>query len=144
IGYDFDINKQWSVGASYNTGFKMPDYTALYGPWGSNPNLEPEKSKNIEARIAYTHETGSIKFVAYQNRVENLIDYISDPITWIGGYVNVGKAKMTGYTLSFDQRYDTIDLWGSADFTNPRNQQTGQRLLRRAAQVYQLGAAYNV
>lgn len=141
IGYDFDISNHWKLGASYNTGFKMPSFTDLYiTSWGGNPDLKAEKSKNVEARIAYTHETGSIKLVAYQNRIQDLIQANQDT-SWKN--FNVAKAKIKGYTLSFDQRYDNIDLWGSIDLTNPRNKKTNARLARRAAQVYNLGVAYN-
>ncbi|MCQ9615534.1 TonB-dependent receptor [Paenalcaligenes niemegkensis] len=139
VGYDFDINNAWSVGGSYNTGFKVPDFTALYGPWGSNTDLKPETSKNAEARITYRHESGKISLVAYENRVKNLINS-TEGTGWT--YENIDKARMRGVSLTMDQRFNNLNFWGSADFTNPRNRETDERLLRRAAQNYKLGADY--
>ncbi|TGV10823.1 TonB-dependent receptor [Alcaligenaceae bacterium 429] len=143
IAYDFDITNRWTVGASYNTGFKMP---TLYEDYVNQSAListvSPETSKNVEARIAYTHDTGSVKLVAYQNRINNLINW-----RFAGGpngeYFNTNRAKIKGYSLMFDQQFDDLSLWGSLDLTNPRDKETDNRLTRRAAQVYRLGANYS-
>lgn len=140
--YDFDITNHWTVGASYNTGFKMPTlYEDYINQNGNIATASPETSKNVEARIAYTHDTGSIKLVAYQNRIKNLINWRSNHSP-DGEYYNTNRAKIKGYSLMFDQQFDDLSLWGSVDLTNPRNKETGDRLIRRAAQVYRLGADY--
>lgn len=144
VAYDFDITNRWTVGASYNTGFKMPTLYEDYVNQNANiATVSPETSKNVEARIAYTHDTGSVKLVAYQNRIKNLINWRANS-SQNGEYYNTNRAKIKGYSLMFDQQVlDDLSIWGSADLTNPRNQETGQRLTRRAAQVYRLGAQYN-
>jgi len=37
--------------ASYSTGFRAPTISDLFSPFGSNPNLKPEESKNTEVGI---------------------------------------------------------------------------------------------
>ena len=142
VAYDFDITNRWTVGASYNTGFKMPTlYEDYVNQSAQLSTVSPETSKNVEARIAYTHDTGSVKLVAYQNRIKNLINW-----RFAGGpngeYYNTNRAKIKGYSLMFDQQFDDLTMWGSVDLTNPRDKETGNRLIRRAAQVYRLGADY--
>lgn len=144
VAYDFDITNHWTVGASYNTGFKMPTlYEDYVNQSARLSTVSPETSKNVEARIAYTHDTGSVKLVAYQNRIKNLINWRSFvPHGWDGAYYNINKAKIKGYSLMFDQQFDDLSMWGSVDLTNPRDKETGNRLIRRAAQVYRVGANY--
>lgn len=142
VAYDFDITNRWTVGASYNTGFKMPTlYEDYVNQSAQLSTVSPETSKNVEARIAYTHDTGSVKLVAYQNRIKNLINW-----RFAGGpngeYYNTNRVKIKGYSLMFDQQFDDLTMWGSVDLTNPRDKETGNRLIRRAAQVYRLGADY--
>ena len=39
--------------ASYSTAYIAPTLDQLFGPWGSNLNLDPEDSQTIEAGFVY-------------------------------------------------------------------------------------------
>jgi outer membrane receptor protein involved in Fe transport len=45
-----------------------------------NPDLKPEKSKNIEASLKYVDNSSSISLTAYQNTIKDYIIY--DYISW--------------------------------------------------------------
>ncbi|MDK7178404.1 TonB-dependent receptor, partial [Micrococcus luteus] len=57
LAYDLDITEEVTVGVAANTGFRMPSFYDLYAPleWGfkGNPELKPEKSRNLEAHISF-------------------------------------------------------------------------------------------
>lgn len=145
LGYDFDLDARWTVGVAGNTGFRAPTFADMYSPlaWGfqGNPDLKPEKSRNVEARVQYATDTTRIGLVAYQNKIRNLIEsYVCDPVTFDCTAKNVDDATIRGLTLTATQSFGNTTLHASADFMNPRDNSTGKQLVRRAKQVYNLGA----
>ena len=54
IAWGYRFAPQWRVTASYGTAFKAPSFNDLYYPGFSNPDLEPETARNVEAQ----HRTG--------------------------------------------------------------------------------------
>ena len=83
IGYAYQINPQWRISSSYGTAFVAPNFNYLYSTADlsalGNPDLKPEKSKNIEASLKYVDNSSSISLTAYHNTIEDYIiwDYIS-------------------------------------------------------------------
>ncbi|HWK71828.1 TonB-dependent receptor domain-containing protein [Pollutimonas sp. M17] len=147
LAYDLDLNDQWRVGVAGNTGFRAPSFTELYSPLNfgfvGNPDLAPEKSRNIEASIRYTSDTTRLSAVAYQNKVRQLIDgYVCflDCGGFNGSYhaENVDSATLRGLSLEAEQDIGRTTLRAGADFLNPRNDKTGDQLRWRARQVYRL------
>src|SRR3546814_1858290 len=65
LAYDLDLDDRWRVGVAGNTGFRAPSFTELYWPlrygFVGNPNLEPEKSRNIEASVRYTSDATRLR-----------------------------------------------------------------------------------
>src|SRR5690606_21536887 len=58
LGLDLDLSAQWQVGIAGSTGFHAPTFADLYQDYPSafykgNPDLKPEKSRNIEAHVQY-------------------------------------------------------------------------------------------
>ncbi|MGE8517655.1 MAG: TonB-dependent receptor domain-containing protein [Alcaligenes nematophilus] len=143
LGYDLDIYDNWTVGLAANTGFRAPTFTDLYWPSGfgyqGNPDLKPEKSRNIEGHIRYTDDTTELGLVVYQNRIKDLIS--TGPYDAALGYsmpINTKNARITGVTLTAIKQLGDTTLSASADFTNPKDLDTGNRLIRRAKQNYKV------
>lgn len=143
LGYDLDISDNWTVGLAANTGFRAPTFTDLYWPSGfgyqGNPDLKPEKSRNIEGHIRYTDDTTELGLVVYQNRIKDLIS--TGPYDAALGYsmpINTKNARITGVTLTAIKQLGDTTLSASADFTNPKDLDTGNRLIRRAKQNYKV------
>ncbi|SHH22824.1 TonB-dependent receptor domain-containing protein [Pollutimonas bauzanensis] len=162
LAYDLDLNKQWTVGVSGNTGFRAPTFSDMYypleqyyydgwpaGSFQGNPDLKPEKSRNIEARLRYQTDTTRLGIVVYQNKIRNLINgYVCDA-NFDCTAENTDRATIRGLTLTAEQDYGNTTLRASADFMNPRNDnpregESGSRLVRRAKQVYILGAGHRI
>jgi len=61
-----------------------------------NPDLKPEKSKNIEASLRYENNSSSISLTAYQNTIKDYIiwSYISLEIERIHAILMKQKFKV--------------------------------------------------
>lgn len=142
LGYDLDITSNWTVGMAANTGFRAPTFADLYTPysWGfqGNPDLNPEKSRNVEGHIRYTDDTTELGLVVYQNRIRDMINpYVCDE-NFECTTSNTERARITGLTLTAMKQFGDTTLTASADFANPKDDNTGNQLVRRAKQNYKL------
>lgn len=123
--------------ASYGTAFKAPNFGQLYGEWGGNSQLKPERSKQWEG--AFEGVTGGVNWrvSGYRNDIEDLIDSNFDT-GW--QYYNVRKARIKG--IEATASFDTGPLGHEVgyDYVDARNSETNESLLRRAKQQvkYQL------
>ncbi len=100
INPSYLINKDVKVFANLASAFRAPSLNELYGLWGSNPGLKPEKS--------YTWELGT-QVSLINNILETRVVYfnrrIKDVITWINNRnenLNEQKRPGTG-DRTFDQ-----------------------------------------
>lgn len=153
LAYDLDISQHINAGIAANTGFRAPTFTDMYyvDPWGmsnGNPDLKPEKSRNIEAHIGYQKDGSEIKLVAYQNKIRNLI-VARNPASYDYTPINLDKATIRGITLTASHQFEDTYLWASADFMKPRNDTpnadtNGNLLPRRAKQQFLLGAQHHI
>ena len=149
LGLDLDMTEAWQIGIASNNGFHAPTFSDLYVPaWGGNPNLKPEKSRNIEAHIQYQDGSTSVRLTAYQNRVRNLITYVYDPATFTGQSENINQATIRGLTLTGEHNYGDTTVRASADFLDPRNDTPapgdGTQLVRRARQVFHASVEHRI
>lgn len=133
----YQINSNYRVRASYGTAFKAPTYTQL----STSPDLQPEKSKNAEVGFDATYSLARVSLSAYDNKVDNLIIWYSDPNGAICDVVSYG-----GCSLNTDARIKGVELDVNFD-TGPVNHtlvaefkdhedDNGVQLARRAKQNY--------
>ena len=129
IGYAYQINSQWKASSSFGTAFVAPSFNYLYNGSGSNPDLKPETSKNIEASLKYIDNSTSISLTAYQNTIDDFI--ISNVDT---GYtpLNLNKAKIQGMTFAADHFLGNLQIKGSVTTESPNNEDTDKDLPLRA------------
>lgn len=71
------IDKNVKVFFNYETGFKAPTLYDLYGQYGSNPDLKPEKSTNIEAGVQASFADNKIEFrvAGFDRKIKDAIVY---------------------------------------------------------------------
>ena len=129
LGYGFSFAQHWRATVSYGTAFKAPTFNDLYFPGFSNPDLKPEKSRNLEASLRYEMQRGELSLTAYENRIRDLIalDFLNAPFIF-----NVNKARIQGLTLAASTRLNAWHLKGSIDIQSPRDEATDNLLVRRA------------
>lgn len=135
LGWEFV--EGYRVIGGYGTAFKAPTLMQLYSEWGSNPDLQPEKSKQWEG--GFEGLTGPLawRLTAYRNDVNSLIQGES---SYPYRNYNIGKALIKGVEFTGE-----MDTWifhhtFNLQYIDARNKETHQRLDRRARQQlkYQL------
>jgi len=136
VTYAYRFSPAWRATAGYSTGFKPPSFNDLYYPGFSNPDLEPETSRNVEAALYWNGEferaAVEARAIAYRNRVSQLIVLQCDAAFNCVPY-NVDRATLEGVTLAVDMHGDNgLALTASLDLASPENDLTGKLLPRRA------------
>jgi len=137
VGYAYAFNSNWTLSSSYGTAFVSPSFNYLYSlaePFAlGNPNLRPEKSKNIEGSIRYKDGSGSMSLTMFQNKIDGLIVYNSAAEE--GSRIstqNLNKAEIQGLTISGDQFLGHFQIKGSVTSLSAKNEDTDLYLPRRA------------
>lgn len=121
---------------SYGTGFLAPSLGQQFGSTrfgiASNPNLQPEESKQWEAGLEGLTGPLDWRLSAYRYKIQNLITYYSDPVTYDGAYDNIDSATIKGleWTGSLDTGIFTHRV--TLQYIDPRNDQNDEVLARRA------------
>ena len=149
IGYAYSINSNWTIASSYGTAFVSPSFNFLYSLADDfalgNPNLKPEKSKNIEASIRYKDGDGSLNLTIFQNRINDFIIYtIPDDPGLRTSTQNLNKAEIQGLTFSGDQFFGHFQIKGSATGQSAKNEDTDKYLPRRASLIGNINLNYYI
>jgi len=149
IGYAYSISPNWTVSSSYGTAFVSPSFNFLYSLADDfalgNPNLKPEKSKNIEVSIRYKDDDGSLNLTIFQNRINDFIIYtIPDDPGLRTSTQNLNKAEIQGLTISGDQFFGHLQIKGSVTAQSAKNEDTDKYLPRRATALGNLNLNYYI
>lgn len=134
IGYGYKITPNWRVTGSYGKAFRAPTFNDLYFAFASsgvvipfnNPNLEAEKSENIEASLRYQDTLQTANVTVYHNNIHNLITLDQSFLP-----INV-NAEIEGFSLGGSRKLNDWLLKGSVDIQSPRNTANDNLLVRRA------------
>jgi len=125
----------WRATAGAGTAFKAPSFNDLYYPDFSNPALRPETSRNVEAGVYWDRRLGAVdvhaQANAWHNRVRRLIVFQCDA-SFACAPQNVANATLQGVTLSGVARWRDTSLRASLDVQDPKDDDTGRLLPRRA------------
>ncbi|MGF2735672.1 TonB-dependent receptor plug domain-containing protein [Marinobacter sp. DUT-1] len=137
LGHQFDRSHRLRL--SYATSFRAPTFNDLYlevpsdfGSYFGNPDLDPEKGEMVEVGFSGRYETWFWDMAVYQNDVEDLITYVSDPVTYDGTMENVETARIRGIELSSGFQTTDWDINAAITYADTENRDTGKRLPRRA------------
>jgi vitamin B12 transporter len=129
------------------TAFRAPDATDRFG-FGGDPNLNPEKARNVEAGVRQQLAPGSrVSLQVFRTDITDLIEYD----TSVNRMVNIGKARIRGVQAKYEYARDRLHASIEAIAQNPTSETTDQPLPRRARRSataaivwdgaqYQLGA----
>ena len=125
--------------AAYGTAFLAPSLYDRYGVdnygYVGNPNLKPERAEGWEAGFESDipgfgrNNFATVGANWFDNRVTDLIVSQFAPVFT---QVNAGSARLQGVESQLTLRpFEMLTLTGIYTFTDARNTDTGQRLLRR-------------
>lgn len=99
------------IRGSYGTGIKEPTFEQSFGisgifPTRPNPALKPEENRSVEAGLEQSFANGrySVSGTYYHNDFRDQIQFTSDPVTFIGQYININRSLAHGAEAEFDAR----------------------------------------
>ena len=94
---------------SYATGFKEPRLEETFAnlPFSNpNPSLRPERTRAFEAGFQQSLFASrySLSAIYFNNVFYDRIDYLTNPTTFVGQYINVDKSFAQGAEVGFEGR----------------------------------------
>jgi vitamin B12 transporter len=130
--YAFDVGDQLTLNAGAGHAFRAPDATDRFG-FGGNPALMPEIADEIQLGMRFYPGSGhqlSLEF--YRNDIDDLIEFICDPVTFFCEARNIAEAKIRGAQLAYEFRGNSFRLRADLVKQKADNATDAVRLLRRA------------
>jgi vitamin B12 transporter len=138
--YAYALGAGWRATTSVGTAFRAPtlyqQYHSVYGV----ADLKPQFAHNKEVGLKYEQGTDTLGVTVYQNRIENMIDFQSDPSACPAGYASgcyasTTEAMLKGVTLFGSTSLGRYNLRSSLDVQDPYDMQTGKQLRRRSKNI---------
>ena len=138
-----EITWNAEIGALFDSGtrvtlaggkaFRAPDSTDRFG-FGGNPDLDPEVSRQVEITVRQAlGEHQRVWISAFDNHIRDLINFfIIDFETFEGENRNIDRARIKGGELGYEYANAGWRARASLTLQDPRDETTGERLLRRA------------
>ena len=134
MGVSYALAPKMHLRASYGEAFRAPSLVELYynGTYGTgNPDLRPEKSKQLEAGVSLERGDDAFDIAVFTNKVRDQIDWVVvNPLTWEGTYENISRASQRGIEFSWERRFvRSTSLGLSYTYLDARNLTNDTRLL---------------
>ncbi|MGH8281608.1 MAG: TonB-dependent receptor domain-containing protein, partial [Gammaproteobacteria bacterium] len=114
-------------------GFRAPSATERFG-FGGNPDLQPETSQNLELGLRQKISASqSFTVSAFQNKLDNLIQFVVTPSNLNGENQNIARARVRGLELGYVLAPTASWSWRTnLIFQQPKDLDTNALLLRRS------------
>ena len=135
LEYGYTINPMLRLFINSGKAIRNPSGFDLYG-FGGNQELTAEESKNVGLGFVLTPANNtSIEFSAFNNKTEDLIafDYSDFKL------YNIERTRTQGIESRFQWLVNDWNISVNAKLQNPKNNTTGEVLLRRAKKTLSLG-----
>lgn len=143
LGYGLRVGDALRLTANVATAFKAPTFNDMYYPlsfgYQGNPNLKPERARNVELGAHYRKNGVYVDTALFQNRIRDLIA-INNSFTTVE---NLDEAIIEGMELGYGVKHDDIEIEDALTLQSPRNAKTGAILPRRAQTLNVLTIARN-
>ncbi|CAG1023450.1 partial Vitamin B12 transporter BtuB, partial [Patescibacteria group bacterium] len=124
-----------STFASFGNAFKAPTFNQLYYPNFGNPNLKAETSKSVEVGLAGTHDWLNWELRAYHTDIDNMINVVTNPKTFVSTSQNIGKAQLDGLEAELSTEILGWNAKLNMSLLSPKNRISNLRLPRRSDQT---------
>lgn len=150
LGYGYRMTPQWRVAANTGTSFKAPTFNDLYFPntpfvGSGNPALQPETGRSHELALHYAAGDTQASLTAFRNTIRNLIQWEeSPPGSFFYTPRNIGEARINGLSASATTQVGGWKLGGHLTLQDPKDQATGEYLIRRAKKFATLTVDHRV
>jgi len=141
IGIKHQLLEDLTTSANYYTSYDAPSAYQLANPF-LGTLLKPSYTTGYDLSVAY-RELLSLTY--FNNNVEDSIDYIYDPDSYLGGYTNIeGRSKFSGIEVESSHTLDAYSLILSANYTHlfTYTKEDGTNLPRRAKDTFNTSLTY--
>ena len=141
LKHEYNTLDGFITSANYYTSYDAPSaYQLANTAFGSL--LKPSYTKGYDISTGYKE---LLTLTYFNNRVEDAIDYISDPVTYVGGYTNIdGRSKFSGLEIESAYTFSSYNLTFSANYTHlfDYEKEDGSDLIRRAEDTLNASLSY--
>ncbi len=124
--YRFKVNKGYlKFFGSYATSYIAPNLSQLYGPFGANPELQPEEDTTVEGGLEFQF-SNRLRFnaVYFARKEESRINYVTiDPNTFESQYRNISDdVNLSGVEVELRAiPIDNFELTANYTFTDSKS-----------------------
>lgn len=131
------------IRASAGTGFRVPSLYQRFSPDYGNGALEAERSFGYDAGLEIVlFDRGTMSISRFRQDIEEMIDFVTDPVTWLSRFENRGRMRLEGWEadlrLAITGRFGVDASLSIFDFEdNPLSP-----LLRRPKRMAAIGLRY--
>ena len=137
LGYGYRFSQGLRANVTAGTSFRAPTFNELYFPGFGVATNKPEHGRNVEGGLYWNDSTSEASVTYFHNRLTDLLVTAAvcpvEPATHTFGCAyNVDRATLSGVTIGGRTRLYAVDLRGSLDFQDPRDDTTAKQLVRRA------------
>lgn len=100
------LNDHWKVFGNITTGFKAPLLSQLYGAFGANPDLQPQRSTSLEGGVQYGLAGDQFWLQAsyFDRKIEDVFAY-----NYVKGYFNQNEQNDHG--LEVEINWQATEKW---------------------------------
>lgn len=93
------LNRKVKLFVNISSGFRPPSVNELFGPYGANPALKPEKSNNAEGGAQVFLVNGRLSLLGnyFDRTIKDVIIYFTDPVTFNSTYINRDQQHDHGF-----------------------------------------------
>ena len=138
LGWGWRFLPEWRLTAQASSAFRAPSFNDLYYPYSGNSALQPERARSEEVGLHWQRASTTAGLTVYRTRITNLIDYLAPNFV----ATNIGRAAINGAELAGSWSWWRFRFEANLNADRPRDQITGQPLLRRADYYGNLGVSY--
>ncbi|MDO5101881.1 MAG: TonB-dependent receptor [Lautropia sp.] len=148
IGFNHTMSSVWKLRTIYGTSFRAPTFNDLYYPGYGVAALKPEEGRSLELGLNWQEQGSRAGFGFYRTKLRNMIAYDADssgticPSGYFGCAANTERAKLQGFTVDLAAQSGAWQWQAVYDWLKATNEQTGERLPRRAKHQASLSADY--
>ncbi|MBN2755329.1 MAG: TonB-dependent receptor [Candidatus Goldbacteria bacterium] len=132
-GIKYLMDSKVEIHAAVDNSFSAPTIGQLYWPFDGmmvgNVNLKAEKSTGYEVGIKQQAENFKHSYVWFSKDVRDMIQYVSDSVTWTGTYENLSGVKITGLEAEAEYNpFDFLKITAAYTYTNAVDSASGQKI----------------
>ncbi len=104
-----NIIKEIKLFGTVSTAFKVPTLNMLFGQFGANLDLKPEKSQNYEAGVnfSFADDKFSLRLAGYKRDLTDAIIY-----AYPNGYINQVSQKTKGFEVEPAVKFSVFNING--------------------------------